>query len=247
MPKHYVRVRCALIAGSVFLAASLGMIARSSADERPDATMSQCALALVLAVDISPSVNDRDYELQMAGFASAFRHPAIIKAVSFWGRGGIAVTVVLWRNVNNQTQVVDWTRVIDAASARALARRIEQVPRPHTELGPGTAVGAAMVFAANQFSRSPFLCQRRVIDVSGDGRSNIGPQPSEVRDVIVKLGITINGLAIVGDEPDLNTYYRDQVIGGAAAFVITAKTHEAFGAAIRQKLLKEILPRITLN
>ncbi len=246
MPKHYVRVRCALIAGTIFLGASLGMIARASADNPPDA-LRQCALALVLAVDISPSVNDHDYQLQMTGFASAFRDPAVIKAVSFWGRGGIAVTVFLWNSVNKQTQVVDWTRIFDAASARALASRIEQVPRPFTRLGTGTAVGAAMIFAAKQFSRSPFRCQRRVIDVSGDGRSNIGPKPSEVRDVIVKLGITINGLAILGDEPDLNIYYRDRVIGGAAAFVITAKTHEAFGAAIRQKLLKEILPRISLN
>jgi hypothetical protein len=246
MPRHFSRARAVLIAGSIFLSACLGGVAEAGAADRPNA-MTRCALALVLAVDISPSVNDQEYHLQMAGFASAFRHPAIVKAVSFWGSGGIAVTVVLWSSVNNQARVIDWTRVHDAASARALANRIEQMPRPLTELGLGTAVGAAMVYAAKQFARSPFRCQRRVIDVSGDGRSNVGPKPSEARDVIVKLGITINGLAIVSDEPDLNVYYRDQVIGGRSAFVITAATHEAFDVAIRQKLLREILPRISLN
>ena len=246
MTNLFSRTWCLLVAGLVFVAAGLVAAQQASAVDRADA-VTRCGLALVLAVDISPSVNDHEYHLQMAGFAKAFRHPAIIRAIGVPGSGGIAVTVVLWSSVNNQAPVIGWTRVHDAASARTLANKIEKMPRPLTELGLGTAVGAAMVYAAKQFDRLPFRCQRRIIDVSGDGRSNVGPKPSEARDVIVRFGITINGLAIISDEPDLNVYYRDQVIGGASAFVITAKTHEAFDVAIRQKLLREILPRISLN
>ncbi len=211
---------------------------------KPRPVVERCALAIVLAADISASVNDHEFRLQMNGFASAIRHPDFANRLAGAG-DGIAVTLVLWSSTKQQFQVVEWTLVRDPRAAHALADRIESVARPRTRLGTGTAIGAAMFYAARLLADSPFTCWRRVIDVSGDGRSNVGPKPATARDLIVAQGITINGLAIVSDEPDLNDYYRDHVIGGDGAFVIVAADHESFDVAIRNKLLREILPRVT--
>ena len=238
---------CAFHSAACFgLAAGLALVLlpEQVGANKPVPVADRCALAIVLAADISASVNDHEFRLQMNGFASAIRHPDFANRLAGAG-DGIAITLVLWSSTKQQFQVVDWTLVSDARAAHALASRIEHVARPRTLLGTGTAVGAAMLYSAKLLSDAPFKCWRRVIDVSGDGRSNVGPKPTIARDLIVAQGITINGLAIVSDEPDLNDYYRDHVIGGDGAFVIVAANHESFDVAIRNKLLREVLPRIT--
>ncbi|MGI9408725.1 MAG: DUF1194 domain-containing protein [Hyphomicrobiaceae bacterium] len=226
------------------LAVAIHSMGGSAVADTPRKVVQKCGLAIVLAADISASVNDHEFRLQMNGFASALRHPEFMNGLAATS-GGIAVTLVLWSSTNQQFQAVNWTHVHDTRTAEVLARNIERVQRPRTEVGTGTAVGAAMLYSAKLLSDAPHDCWRKVIDVSGDGRSNVGPKPALARDVIVAQGITINGLAIVSDEPDLNVYYRDHVIGGDAAFVITASNHEAFDVAIRKKLIRELLFRIS--
>lgn len=231
---------CLGFALAIFATSMSGVATAGAADK----ISRQCGLAIVLAADISASVNDQEFQLQMNGFANAFRHPDFLDSLAATN-AGVASTLVLWSSTDQQSQVVPWALVHDAPSAEKFARSIELVARPRTRLGTGTAVGAAMLHAADLLSTAPYKCWRKVIDVSGDGRSNVGPDPARARDVIVGQGVTINGLAIVSDEPDLDDYYKDHVIGGGAAFVIVARNHEAFDVAIRRKLIRELLPRIT--
>ena len=226
------------------LAVSILLTGDAAVSDQPRVAAERCGLAIVLAADISASVNDHEFRLQMKGFAGALRHPEFAHGLAATN-AGIAVTLMLWSSTDQQTQVVKWTLVQDKATTEALARKIEQVARPRTEVGTGTAVGAAMLSAAKLLANAPHNCWRKVIDVSGDGRSNVGPAPDLARDAIVAQGITINGLAIVSDEPDLDAWYREHVIGGDAAFVIVAANHESFDVAIRKKLLRELLFRVS--
>ena len=216
----------------------------SAIANKPRDAAQRCGLAIVLAADISASVNDHEFRLQMKGFAGALRHPEFSHGLAATN-AGVAVTLMLWSSTHQQTQVVKWTMVHDKPTTEALARKIERVARPRTEVGTGTAVGAAMFHAAKLLANAPHNCWRKIIDVSGDGRSSVGPAPALARDAIIAEGITINGLAIISDEPDLDAWYREHVIGGDAAFVIVAANHEAFDVAIRKKLLRELLFRIS--
>jgi len=216
----------------------------------PRADAQSCALELVLAVDISASVNMREYGLQISGFARAFRDRAVIDAIEATAPRGIAVSLVQWSGVDEQERSVAWTRLRDALSAQAFAAAIEALSRPYNGIaseggiGTGTALGPALRFAAAQLETNGMHCDRRVIDVSGDGRANVGEPIAAPRASIIARGITINGLAILSDEGDLDAYYRDHVIGGPAAFVMTASSHETFAIAIRNKLLREIAPKL---
>jgi hypothetical protein len=198
----------------------------------------EVSLELVLALDSSVSVDAREYMLQIGGLARAFRDPAVIAAIRDAGDNGIAVSVIQWGVGLQQLVAVDWTNVRDGATAEALAREIETSPR--YIVGNGTGITRALVFASKQFEGNGFAGRRRIIDVSGDGRNNSGASPAMVRDRLVALGFTINGLAILDGDTGLNAYYADNVIGGPAAFVVTASTFEDFADAIRAKLLREI-------
>lgn len=209
-----------------------------------------CDLALVLAVDLSASVNMWEYNLQTQGLSAAFRHPLVIDAIQSVGPGGIWVTLVHWSGVDEQIQSVPWTRITDTLSSHAFSAAIASVRRPYNDassegIGSGTALGAALHFSAPLFaSAGPDRCNRRVIDVSGDGRSNVGPKITPARDALLALGLTINGLAILSDEPDLDDYYGKHVIGGPAAFVMSASNHQSFAVAMRNKLFREIVSKL---
>lgn len=210
-----------------------------------------CDLALVLAVDLSASVNMYEYRLQHGGIAAAFRHPLVIDAILSTGSGGIWVTLVHWSGVTEQTQSVRWTRIQDETSAFAFAATVDSLARPYNTseegIGTGTALGGALRFLAPLFlAPGPRRCNRRVVDVSGDGRSNVGPKIKPARDALLAEGLTINGLAILSDEPDLGEYYRHNLIGGPAAFVMTA-FHESFAVAIRNKLFREIVSKLAFR
>ena len=195
-------------------------------------------LELVLAVDASSSVSPQEFNLQMHGIAEAFRHPAVQGAIRASGDLGIAVAMVQWSDNRKQTVAIKWTAVRDEAEAQAFAQEVDNTPR--YLIGGGTAVGGALLFATRQLQINRFVGRRRVIDVSGDGRTNQGSQPSKARDAAVALGITINGLAILNEDRLVDRHYQNQVIGGTGAFVMRADDYEDFARAILRKLIKEI-------
>jgi hypothetical protein len=195
-------------------------------------------LQLILAVDVSESVSSERFELQMHGYAAAFRAPAVLDAIGKGTRGRIAVTMVQWTGPKLQVPVFDWMEVHDAVSAAALASAIDAAPR-HLNWG-GTSISGAVLYALGWFDRSPIPGARRVIDISGDGANNSGRPISEVRDEAVAAGVTINGLPILWVEPGLAEHYRDEVIGGSGAFMIAIEDYEDFAEAIQRKLVSEI-------
>lgn len=203
-----------------------------------DARANGVALELILAIDCSSSVQPEEYALQMRGVADAFRSPAVIQAISSATPNGIAVTLVQWSGESMQTQAVPWTHVHDKKSAAAFAQEVETSPQ-YMQWG-ATAIGEALSFSVGLFEDNGFDGVRKVIDVSGDGSSNQGEFPTVVRPLVIAAGVTINGLAILNDEPDLAKYYKQQVIGGPRSFVETAKNFADFAAAIRRKLIREI-------
>jgi hypothetical protein len=194
-------------------------------------------LQLVLALDSSGSVNFREFELQAVGIAHALRDPEVIEAIEHWTPGGIAVSVVQWSGQRQQVVAVDWTVVGDRVSVQALAMRIEAMGR--SIIGE-TAIGDVLRFAIEHLERRPFRGARRIIDVSGDGKSNAGVAPGLLRDAAAAAGITVNGLAILNDDLTVDLYYADHVIGGPDAFVMTARDYRDFVRAMRLKLLREI-------
>lgn len=195
-------------------------------------------LELILAVDTSSSVSAAEFDLQMRGLAEAFRHPAVLSSIQVAGDLGIAVSLVQWSDNRNQFVAVDWTRVEDVDAALAFADEITSSPR--FLVGGGTAIGGALQFSARQFERNDYDGRRKVIDISGDGRTNQGALPGPIRDQAVDGGITINGLAILNEDVYVDRYYRYNVIGGTGAFVMTAQDYDSFADAILEKLVKEI-------
>jgi len=192
----------------------------------------------VLAVDASGSVNQTRFELQRAGYAAAFRNPDVLGAITSGPAQSIAVTMVQWTGPQLQVLVVPWTIIRDKASANAFADAIDAAPRQL--FGGGTSISGAIDYGAPLMELSPFQAQRRVIDISGDGSNNRGRPAADARDDAVRSGVVVNGLAILSLEPDLDRYYRDNVIGGPGAFVVTASSYETFGSAILKKLVAEI-------
>jgi hypothetical protein len=213
---------------------AIGLLLGAPADARAEPVDT----ALVLALDVSLSVNQHEYELQRDGIATAFESPALMAAVSGGKNHAIDVLVLEWSDPEIQTVTVDWTRVSDAASANAFAAKVRKTNRSSNGL---TALGNGLLAAAAAFERLPDPAARRVIDVSGDGMANIGAPCTEVRDALVAKGITINGLVILNDEPWVDGFYSDNVVGGPGAFLMQVADYREFAAAIREKLLSEIV------
>ena len=195
-------------------------------------------LTLVLAVDASGSVDQYRFELQKRGYVAAFRHARVLQAIRSGPNQAIAVTMVQWTGPRLQVHVVPWMVVKDEASAEALASAIENTPRKL--FGGGTSISGAIDYSRLILAQSPFTATRRTIDVSGDGANNIGRPARIARDEAVRDGITINGLPILSVEPDLDTYYFENVIGGPGAVMVPADSYESFAEAILKKLIIEI-------
>lgn len=201
------------------------------------------ALALVLAIDVSESVSGERYTLQHEGIARAFETPQLLKAIAEQP-GGIEALVLEWSDPEKIAVTVGWTRIADPPGAAAFAASVRATHRTSHGL---TAIGAAMQAAAAAFDHMPEPAWHRVIDVSGDGMANFGPAPAEVRDRLVQDGITINGLAILSEEPWLDDYYRHNVIGGASSFCLVAKDYDSFAEAILRKMVQEVAGRPATN
>lgn len=206
---------------------------------RPALAETSVDLQLVLAVDASNSVNDVRFELQKQGYAAAFRHPQVIRAIASGAEQAIAVTMMQWTGPFTHAQVVPWTLVKDAASARALADAIANSER---ELfgGGGTSISGAIDQGVFLLAQSPFKASRRTIDISGDGVNTSGRSVVRARDDAVAAGIGINGLPILSIDRSLDRYFHSYVIGGPGAFMIPAANYENFADAVLKKLILEI-------
>ena len=228
--------RSALL-GSLAAAAAAATTARA-ADTAVD-------LELVLAVDVSRSIDDVEAELQRRGYIDALTSDRVIDAILSGENRRIALCYTEWAGTHYQTVVIDWTVIDSPAAARRFAEKLAEAPRQSQSW---TAVGAALAHAAQRFDGSGFVSKRRVIDVSGDGRTNDGPPAELVRDKLVGQGVVINGLPVMmnrsnfGRPPDLtlDKYYEENVIGGTGSFIIVADTFEQFGRAVRTKLVREV-------
>lgn len=202
-------------------------------------------LQLVLAVDVSRSIDETEAELQRRGYVEALTSDRIIDAILSGQHRRIALCYTEWAGTQYQTVVIDWSVIESAAGARRFADKLAEAPRSSQSW---TAVGAALVHAGQRFENSGFTSKRRVIDVSGDGRTNDGPPAEIVRDQLVAQGIVINGLPVMmnrtnfGRPPDLtlDRYYEENVIGGPGSFMIVADDFDQFGRAVRTKLVREI-------
>ena len=202
-------------------------------------------LQLVLAVDVSRSIDEVEAELQRRGYIEALTNDRIIDAVLSGEHKRIALCYTEWAGTHYQTVVIDWTVIDSPGAARSFAEKLSEAPRQSQSW---TAVGAALAHAAQRFDGSGFASKRRVVDISGDGRTNDGPPAEMIRDRLVAQGIVVNGLPVMmnrtnfGRPPDLmlDKYYEENVIGGSGSFMIVADNFEHFGRAVRTKLVREI-------
>ena len=195
-------------------------------------------LELVLAVDASSSIAGDEFELQINGYAQAFRDPAVIAAIRALQPDGIAVTLVQWSASFQQYQSVPWQHVRDTESAERFAAAIEANSRRF--VGFGTAIGSAISYSVGLFDANGFAGRRRVIDISADERSNMGSHPSYLRKSAVDAGITVNGLAVLEGDDTLPDYFREFVITGTASFVVSVDNYRNIAQAVRRKLLREL-------
>jgi hypothetical protein len=212
----------------------------------------QIDLLLVLAMDVSRSMDQAKFLLQRQGYASAISNPQVLNAIKSGPHQKIALSFIDWSGPFEQKLVIDWT-IIDGADAAS--RFGDLVAHARRSFYNSTSIGAAINFAAAQLARAPFEAERQVIDVSGDGTNNAGPDVQFFRDQAVAKSILVNGLVILTDielAPNprhtnppggIEKYYRDNVIGGAGSFVMTAEDYNSFGRSMVKKLIAEIAAR----
>lgn len=234
---------CTAAASGAMLLAAAALAAppiRPAADRPIDVDVE-----LVLAVDVSYSMDPDEQALQREGYIKALSSREFLQALRQGIHGKIAVTYFEWAGVNIQKVMVPWRIIEGPESADAFGAEIARAPYTRAMR---TSISGALAFAAPLFEASGHRGIRRVIDVSGDGTNNNGPPVTLARDEVLAKGITINGLPImlnrpnIGsvDIPDLDIYYEDCVIGGPGAFVIPIKNREQFIEATRTKLVQEI-------
>jgi hypothetical protein len=201
-------------------------------------------LELVLAVDVSASMNPAEAEMQRQGYISALTDPDFLRAVRSGADGKIAIAYLEWAGAGQQRLSVPWSIIDGEESARAFAARIPPIAAVNQQ---GTSIANAIDFAAAEISRNGYEGVRRTIDVSGDGPNNAGGQVELARDDAVRYGITINGLPIINAEgggfTGVDHYYADCVVGGPGAFVMPAATMAEFASALRRKLILEVIGR----
>ena len=212
---------------------------------QPAVADTEVDLELVLAVDVSRSMDFGELEVQRRGYVAAFRNPEIIDAISSGFTGSIAVIYLEWAGSFYQTVVVPWRIIAGPEDAEAFAAELDQAPILRER---GTSISGGLLFAARQFADNEVVGTRRTIDISGDGTNNTGAPVAPMRDQLVEQGITINGLPILirpsqtgpFGTAELDIYYEDCVIGGPGSFMITVDSVERFEIAIRRKLVLEI-------
>ncbi len=203
------------------------------------------SIELVFAVDTSMSIDGFEYQLLMKGIASAFRTPEVVSLIE--QQNGVAVTLFQWSSEVDQQYVIPWHLLNDSASVLAFAAKVDMAKRDPNRLFTG--IGGALEFGVHLIAENIFEGRQLKIDVSGDGRNNIGIPPSMPQKKANALGIVINGLPIItytnADSFDLENYYREEVIQGPGAFIEIADDYEDFARAFLRKLLREINPLVS--
>lgn len=233
--------RRALLAGAT---AAFAMVAGRARPQTQSAAADPVDLELQLALDVSRSMDPWEQELQFKGYANAFLDPRIHEAIASGAVGAIAVTMFIWSDYHIQETLIPWTRLANAAESQSFAQVVLEAPR---RIYLYTSISGAIDYAMKHFG-TQYEGTRRVLDISGDGVNNSGRPAAQARDDAVAAGIIVNGLPVINDRPDpfpmrqppLDEYYREQVIGGPGAFIEVASSFDAFDAAVRRKLLREI-------
>jgi len=224
---------------SLLAAAGLAAFPAVARAEEPVDTL------LVLAVDVSRSVDEDEARLQREGYRNGVTDPKVVEAMLGGVLGSVGLAYVEWAGSEYQRLVLPWRRIASRRDAQAWAEALAEAPRQSLSW---TSISGALEFSGTVLEQAPFEGTRQVIDVSGDGVNNSGPPPEAVRDRLVARGVVINGLPIVNDRPSfgrmpampLDQYYRESVIGGEGAFMVVADDFESFGVAVRRKLIREI-------
>ncbi|XUJ37029.1 DUF1194 domain-containing protein [Bradyrhizobium japonicum] len=243
---HRVSIAAALIAGAI----AGGEVANTAAlnsgyrvvagSEQPSVDVE-----LVLAVDVSYSMDPGELLLQREGYAEAIVSNEFLQAIKAGPNRRLALVYVEWSGPNDQKIIVPWRLIDSHESAAAVAAEIAKAP---VRVGSRTSISGAINFALPLFDADPYRGLRRVIDVSGDGANNDGSPVTIARDAALARGITINGLPIMlegrlpsqMDIDDLDLYYEDCVIGGAGSFMMTIRSRDRFKEAIRTKLVLKV-------
>ena len=206
-------------------------------------------LLLVLASDVSRSVDQAKFQLQREGYAAAIADKRVLEAVTAGRNRRIAVAFVEWSGVSSQKVLIDWSVIDGADAAKKFGDQLVELPRSFAER---TSIAGGIDFSMALLARAPYEAPRRTIDVSGDGTNNSGRDVTLARDEAIAAGVTINGLVILSERPmawnpehtnppgGLANYYRANVVGGPGAFVIVAEDFNSFGQAIVKKLIAEI-------
>jgi Protein of unknown function (DUF1194) len=216
---------------------------------RPAIAAEQVDLLLVLASDVSRSVDAAKFKLQRDGYVAAISNPRVIEAIKSGPHGRIAICFIEWSGVGAQKVVIDWTMIDGAKAAQDFAGQLDEAQRSFADR---TSISGGIDFAMAQLEHAPFQATRRTIDVSGDGTNNSGREVTAARDEALAQGVTINGLVILSEQPlswnadhtnppgGLDAYYRNNVTGGPNSFVMVAENFNTFGQAILNKLVAEV-------
>lgn len=195
-----------------------------------------CGLALMFAIDVSLSVDEAEYAIQIGGIGTALKDRDVAEALLSL-EGGAALSLMQWSGRADQAISLPWTRIETATDLSDFAERIARTPRAFAS---ETAPGSALLEAIAAHQTNPLTCDRRVTDVSGDGIQNTGASTRQASAAAVLAGHTVNGLVILGDDPRLEDFYRHNVIGGPGHFLEIARGFSDYPRAMREKLLKEI-------
>lgn len=237
--RHAPRRLTTLVAGLLTI---MGLVAAQHASAQ---VREEVDVALVLAVDISHSMDTDEQALQRSGYMTAITSPEVMSAIRSGLTGKIAVSYLEWAGSASQSILVDWQIIATPQDAENFASILGEAP---IRRAYRTAIGDALLFSAQQFDTLPVAAMKKVIDISGDGPNNQGTFAPVARDEVVARGIVINGLPLKlklrtdgwGDMENLDVYYQTCVIGGPGAFVIPVRGAERFAEAIRRKLVLEI-------
>jgi hypothetical protein len=228
---------------------ALVMAAISPCDRSARADEGDVDLLLVLAADVSRSVDEAKFKLQREGYAAAITDPRVVSAMMAGQHRRIAVCYIEWASDREQKVLINWAPIGSEGDAKEVAERLRNDVR---SFWGRTSISAAIDFSMREFDKSPFKATRRVIDISGDGTNNSGRDVTLARDAAVAQGVTINGLVILSEVPlptnpahthppgGLTAYYENNVVGGPGAFVVEAEGFHTFGQSIISKLIKEI-------
>jgi Protein of unknown function (DUF1194) len=244
-----------------FICSAVALVMLALAQAAPALAEEPVDLVLVLASDVSRSVDHPKFLLQREGYAAAVSNPQVLDAIKSGPHGKIALCFVEWSGYGAQKVVIGWTVINGAASARKFGDQLVELPRSFADR---TSISGGIDFAVAELAKAPFDALRRTIDVSGDGTNNAGRDVRLARDEALAKGIIINGLVILSDRQmpwnaehtnpagGLEAYYRDNVIGGPGSFVTVAEDFQSFGRAIIKKMIAEIaalrvVPRVVMR